>query len=184
MRIITQTARPRKIREVAGQQLAKQALLAMANAPEESPRVVILHGTYGIGKTTLARAFARTVNCKCRVDGDACGICEVCSGTVEDTQYYEEYDSSIMGSVEDIRRLREYFDYNSDDGYRIITIDEAHLLSRQAQSALLKVFEEVSSRVFFILCTTEKERLLQTIQSRSMDLRSQYTERMELILLK
>ncbi len=169
--LLTQVARPRTIREVAGQSTVKQALLAMARSPENSPRVIILHGTYGVGKTSLARAFARAVNCKNKVDGDACGYCDLCKAKIEDTQYYEEYDSSVVGNVEDIKRLREYFDYNSEDGYRIITIDEAHLLSRQAQSALLKVFEEVSSRVFFILCTTEKEKLLQTIQSRSMDLR-------------
>jgi DNA polymerase III subunit gamma/tau len=171
MKLITQVARPVKINDVAGQRLAKQALLAIVKNPEEAPRTLILHGTYGIGKTSLARAFARAINCKCRVDGDACGICDVCRGKIEDTQYYEEYDSSIVGNVEDIKKLREFFDYNSSDGYRIITIDEAHLLSRQAQSALLKVFEEVSGRVFFVLCTTEKDKLLPTIQSRSMDLR-------------
>ena len=171
MRLITQVARPVKISDVAGQHLAKQALLAIVKNPEDSPRTLIIHGTYGIGKTSLARAFARAINCKNRVDGDACGCCDICRGKIEDTQYYEEYDSSIVGNVEDIKRLREFFDYNSSEGYRIITIDEAHLLSRQAQSALLKVFEEVSSRVFFVLCTTEKDKLLPTIQSRSMDLR-------------
>lgn len=171
MKLLTQIARPRTIREVAGQDLAKQALLAMAKRPYDSPRVLILHGTYGIGKTSLARAFARAVNCKHQVDGDACGKCDLCQAKIEDTPYYEEYDSSIIGNIEEIKRLREFFDYNSEDGYRIITIDEAHLLSRQAQSALLKVFEEVSSKVFFVLCTTEKDKLLQTIQSRSMDLR-------------
>jgi DNA polymerase III subunit gamma/tau len=171
LRLITQLARPKTIREVAGQELTKQALLAIAARPEESPRVLILHGTYGIGKTSLARAFARAVNCKNKVNGDACGTCSICQAKIEDTQYYEEYDSSIIGNIEDIKRLREYFDYNSEDGYRVITIDEAHLLTRQAQSALLKVFEEVSSRVFFILCTTEKDKLLPTILSRSMDLR-------------
>lgn len=171
MKLLTQVARPRTIGEVAGQHIAKQALLAMAKNPEDSPRVIILHGTYGIGKTSLARAFARAVNCKDKFSDDACGKCEVCQAKIEDTPYYEEYDSSIIGNLEEIKKLREFFDYNSEDGYRIITIDEAHLLSRQAQSALLKVFEEVSSRVFFILCTTEKDKLLPTIQSRSMDIR-------------
>ena len=171
MKLLTQIARPITINDVAGQRLAKQALLAMAKNPEDSPRVIILHGTYGIGKTSLARAFARAVNCRDKFSTDACGKCEVCKAKIEDTPYYEEYDSSIVGNLEEIKKLREFFDYNSDDGYRIITIDEAHLLSRQAQSALLKVFEEVSSRVFFILCTTEKDKLLPTIQSRSMDLR-------------
>ncbi len=171
MKLLTQIARRITINDVAGQRLAKQALLGMAKNPEDSPRVIILHGTYGIGKTSLARAFARAVNCRDKFSTDACGKCEVCKAKIEDTPYYEEYDSSIVGNLEEIKKLREFFDYNSDDGYRIITIDEAHLLSRQAQSALLKVFEEVSSRVFFILCTTEKDKLLPTIQSRSMDLR-------------
>ena len=92
MNLLTQLARPRKIRDVAGQDLTKQALLALAISPENSPRVLILHVTYGVGKTSLARAFARAVNCKNKVNGDACGICEVCQAKIEDTQYYEEYD--------------------------------------------------------------------------------------------
>lgn len=169
--LITQSARPKTLRDVAGQEVVKQALRSIVKSPETSPRVLILHGTYGIGKTSIARAFARAVNCKHPVDGDACGECEVCLSKIEDTQYYDEYDSSIIGNVEDIKRLREFFDYNSKDGYRIITIDEAHLISRQAQSALLKTFEEINSNVFFILCTTEKEKLLPTIISRSFDLK-------------
>ena len=92
MRLITQVARPVKISDVAGQHLAKQALLAIVKNPEDSPRTLIIHGTYGIGKTSLARAFARAINCKNRVDGDACGCCDICRGKIEDTQYYEEYD--------------------------------------------------------------------------------------------
>lgn len=170
MKILTQLARPRTLSEVAGQPLAVNILKAMVQRPEDAPRVIVLHGTYGIGKTSLARAFARALNCNLEVKGDACGICDFCRSNIEETPYYEEYDSSIVGSVEDIKKLREYFDYGSDNGYRVITIDEAHLLSRQAQSALLKVFEEVSSRVFFVLCTTEKDKLLQPILSRSMEI--------------
>lgn len=170
-KLITQSARPRTLRDVAGQTVVKQALRSIVKSPETSPRVLILHGTYGIGKTSIARAFARAINCKNPVDGDACGKCEVCLSKIEDTQYYDEYDSSIIGNVEDIKKLREFFDYNSQDGYRIIAIDEAHLISRQAQSALLKTFEEINSNVFFILCTTEKEKLLPTIISRSFDLK-------------
>lgn len=171
MKLITQLSRPRKIKDVAGQYITKQALLAMSKRPSDAPRVIILHGTYGVGKTTLARAFARAINCRNTDDGDACGECEFCNSNIEESQYYEEYDSSIIGNVEDIKKLREFFDYNSNEGYKVITIDEAHLLTRQAQSALLKVFEEVSSNIFFILCTTEKDKLLPTIQSRSMDLK-------------
>ncbi|MBO7615001.1 MAG: AAA family ATPase [Bacilli bacterium] len=171
MKLITQIARPKRIEDVAGQELAKQALLSIAKKPYDSPRVIILHGTYGVGKTSLARAFARALNCQNQNNGDACGKCYTCSINIEDTEFYEEYDSSIIGNVEDIKKLREFFNFNSDQGYRVITIDEAHLLSRQAQSSLLKVFEEVNSRVFFILCTTEKDKLLSTIQSRSMDIR-------------
>ena len=169
MRLLTQLARPKLLRDVAGQPLAVNILKAIVRRPDDAPRVIILHGTYGIGKTSLARAFARALNCSYMNDGDACGICDFCLSNIEDTPYYEEYDSSIVGNVEDIKKLREFFNYNSDNGYRVITIDEAHLLTRQAQSALLKVFEEVSSRIFFVLCTTEKEKLLEPILSRSME---------------
>ena len=169
--LITQSARPRTLKDVAGQDIVKQALRSIVKSPKTSPRVLILHGTYGIGKTSIARAFARAINCKNPVDGDACGECEICLSKIEDTQYYDEYDSSIIGNVEDIKKLREFFDYNSEDGYRIIAIDEAHLISRQAQSALLKTFEEINSNVFFVLCTTEKEKLLPTIISRGFDLK-------------
>ena len=168
---IAQRYRPKTIKEVAGQELAKAQLLAITKKPENAPRVIVLSGSYGLGKSSLARAFVRALNCpnKDTLEGDACGCCETCSRELDSVPWYEEYDSSLVGTKDSINEIKQYFDYNSDNGYKVITIDEAHLLSKQAQSALLKVFEEISSNVFVILCTTDKEKLLDTIISRSYE---------------
>lgn len=120
--------------------------------------------------TTLARIFAKAFSCEnFETTSEVCGTCEPCrkfdEGVVTDR--YIEYDSADVGNVEDIKSLRSVFDQVSDH-YRVITLDECHLMSPKAQSALLKVIEEGSSRTFYVLCTTDPEKVLKTIISRSL----------------
>lgn len=170
--MITQEFRPRTFREVTGQKLPKTVLKAICKSPETSPKTIILEGAFGTGKTTCARIFARALNCKHKMkDGDACGKCEECLADISNSIYYEEYDSSVIGNITDIKELKETFYFNESLGYKVIVLDEAHLITPQAQSTLLKLFEESPSGIFFILCTTNSSKILNTIQSRALSLK-------------
>lgn len=170
--MITIECRPKTFREVSGQNIPKTVLKAMCKSPSTSPRTIILEGEYGTGKTTCARIFARALNCKHQhKDGDACGKCEECLADISNSIYYEEYDSSIIGNITDIKELKETFYFNKALGYKVIVLDEAHLITPQAQSTLLKLFEEGPSGVFFVLCTTNSSKILSTIRSRALSLK-------------
>lgn len=170
--MITQEFRPRTFREVTGQKLPKTVLKAICKSLETSPKTIILEGAFGTGKTTCARIFARALNCKHKMkDGDACGKCEECLADISNSIYYEEYDSSVIGNITDIKELKETFYFNESLGYKVIVLDEAHLITPQAQSTLLKLFEESPSGIFFVLCTTNSSKILNTIQSRALSLK-------------
>lgn len=168
--MITQEYRPKTFKEVAGQKTIVDTLKCIAKNPENAPRTIILQGAFGTGKTTSVRILARALNCPNVVNGEPCGNCNVCNSDLNTSPFYVEYDSAVIGNVDTIRELRETFYYNSDKGYRVIVLDEAHLISKVAQAALLKVFEETKGRIFFVLCTTDAQMLLPTIRSRSLEL--------------
>lgn len=168
--MITQQYRPKTFKEVAGQKHVIDTLKCIIKNPEVSPRTIILQGAYGTGKTTIARIFARALNCYNQVNGEPCGNCPVCNSDLDMSPFYEEYDSAVVGNIDQIRSLKETFYYNSDRGYKIIVLDECHLISKPAQAALLKVFEETKGNIFFVLCTTDVQALLPTIRSRSLEL--------------
>lgn len=169
--MITQQHRPKVFKEVAGHKNIVDTLKCIAKSPENAPRTIILQGEYGTGKTTCARILSRALNCPNAVNGEPCGDCPVCNADLDICPFYMEFDSAIVGNVETIRDLRDTFYYNSDTGYRVIVLDECHLISKTAQAALLKVFEETRGRIFFVLCTTDAQQLLPTIRSRSLELR-------------
>lgn len=169
--MITQQHRPKVFSEVAGHKNVVDTLKCIAKNPENAPRTIVLQGEFGTGKTTCARILARALNCPNAVNGEPCGNCPVCNADLDICPFYLEFDSAVVGNVETIRDLRDTFYYNSDTGYRVIVLDECHLISKQAQAALLKVFEETKGRIFFVLCTTDAQLLLPTIRSRSLELR-------------
>lgn len=168
--MITQQYRPKTFKEVAGHKSVVETLKCVAKNPENAPRTIILQGEFGTGKTTCARILARALNCKNQINGEPCGNCPVCNSDLDVSPFYIEYDSAVVGNVDAIRDLRETFYYNSNDGYRVVVLDECHLISNQAQGALLKVFEETKGNIFFVLCTTDAQKLLPTIRSRSLEL--------------
>ena len=126
-------------------------------------------GPRGVGKTTCARIFARTINClHPREDGEACGECESCKAFNEQRSYnIHELDAASNNSVEDIRQLIEQVRIPPQIGkYKVFIIDEVHMLSQAAFNAFLKTLEEPPHHAIFILATTEKHKLLPTILSR------------------
>ncbi len=126
-------------------------------------------GPRGVGKTTCARIFARTINCsKPTKNGEACGKCESCKAMSEQRSYnIFELDAASHNGVDDIRELIEQTRIPPQVGkFKVFIIDEVHMLSTAAFNAFLKTLEEPPAHVIFILATTEKHKLLPTIISR------------------
>lgn len=125
-------------------------------------------GTRGTGKTTIAKIFAKAVNCEHPVDGSPCGECESCQSIVSGrSMNVVEIDAASNNGVENIREIREQVQYPPTEGrYRVYIIDEVHMLSTGAFNALLKTLEEPPSYVIFILATTEVHKIPITVLSR------------------
>lgn len=126
-------------------------------------------GPRGVGKTTCARIFAKTINCLSPLEnGEACGECESCKAFNEQRSYnIHELDAASNNSVEDIRALIDQVRIPPQIGaYKVFIIDEVHMLSQAAFNAFLKTLEEPPHHAIFILATTEKHKLLPTILSR------------------
>lgn len=127
-------------------------------------------GPRGVGKTTCARIFAKTINCEHRgPDGEACGQCESCKSFNEELRSYNvfELDAASNNSVDDIRTLTEQVRIPPMSGkYKVYIIDEVHMLSSSAFNAFLKTLEEPPKYAIFILATTEKHKIIPTILSR------------------
>ena len=128
-------------------------------------------GPRGTGKTSVARIFARAVNCEHPVNGSPCGKCEVCRSLSDGSLDIVEIDAASNNGVNEMRDLREKVQYPPVSGkYKVYIIDEVHMLTDSAFNALLKTLEEPPRHAIFILATTEPQKLPATIMSRCMRL--------------
>ena len=160
--------RPATFDTVVGQR-ALTTTLKNAIANNKLAHAYLFCGPRGVGKTTCARIFAKTINCLSpKEDGEACNECESCKAFNEQRSYnIHELDAASNNSVEDIRSLIEQVRIPPQIGkYKVYIIDEVHMLSTAAFNAFLKTLEEPPHHAIFILATTEKHKILPTILSR------------------
>jgi len=160
--------RPATFSSVVGQQ-ALTATLKNAIATDRLAHAYLFCGSRGVGKTSCARIFAKTINCTSRTpDGEACNECDSCRQFNENRSLnIIELDAASNNGVDDIRSLIEQVMVPPAIGrYRVFIIDEVHMLTQSAFNAFLKTLEEPPSYVVFILATTEKHKIIPTILSR------------------
>lgn len=168
---LTARYRPQTFEAVVGQDALKRILSRSASLGRIAP-AYLLSGTRGVGKTTMARIFAKAINCVHGPSAEPCNACALCQqitrGAAVDVV---EIDGASNTGVDHVRRLKEDVGYAPlESRYKVIIIDEAHMLSRAAFNALLKTLEEPPGHVTFILATTEPEKFPQTIISRCQHL--------------
>ncbi|MDE6382947.1 MAG: DNA polymerase III subunit gamma/tau [Paramuribaculum sp.] len=160
--------RPSTFSTVVGQK-SLTTTLKNAVAAKRLAHSYLFCGSRGVGKTSCARIFAKTINClNPTADGEACNECASCRAFNEGTSMnIIELDAASNNGVDDMRALIEQVQVPPSTGnYRVFIIDEVHMLSQQAFNAFLKTLEEPPSYVIFILATTEKHKIIPTILSR------------------
>ncbi|MDE6742130.1 MAG: DNA polymerase III subunit gamma/tau, partial [Muribaculaceae bacterium] len=160
--------RPATFRSVVGQK-SLTSTLKNAIASDRLAQAYLFCGPRGVGKTSCARIFAKTINClNPTPDGEACCECENCKAIERGTSMnVVELDAASNNSVDDIRDITDQVQTPPQGGrYRVFIIDEVHMLSSAAFNAFLKTLEEPPKYVIFILATTEKHKVLPTILSR------------------
>ena len=167
--VLARKWRPKTFAEVVGQQ---HILTALANGLRENRlhHAYLFSGTRGVGKTSIARLFAKGLNCVNGVTAEPCGVCEHCKA-IEEGNFIDliEIDAASRTKVEDTRELLDNVQYKPVLGrYKVYLIDEVHMLSRHSFNVLLKTLEEPPEYVKFLLATTDPHKLPVTILSRCM----------------
>ena len=159
--------RPQAFEDVKGQEHIVTTLKNQIKA-DRVGHAYLFCGTRGTGKTTVAKIFAKAVNCQNPVDGSPCGNCPSCKAIAGGSSMNViEIDAASNNGVDNIREIREEVAYSPTEGkYKVYIIDEVHMLSIGAFNALLKTLEEPPSYVIFILATTEAHKIPITILSR------------------
>ncbi len=161
--------RPQTFNEVIGQEVAKKILM---NSILENKinHAYLFFGIRGTGKTTLARIFAKAINCKNREGANPCGQCTSCKEIATSSAMdVIEIDAASNNGVDEIRNLTEKTNYFATSlAYKVYIIDEVHMLSKSAFNALLKTLEEPPENTIFLLATTEINKIPETILSRTI----------------
>src|SRR5712675_3179950 len=166
---LARTWRPKTFAELVGQEHVRRALM---NALE-SGRVhhaFLFTGTRGVGKTTIARIFAKCLNCETGVTANPCGVCGACR-EIDSGRFVDliEVDAASRTKVDDTRDLLDNVPYAPTRGrYKVYLIDEVHMLSNHSFNALLKTLEEPPPHVKFLLATTDPQKLPVTVLSRCL----------------
>lgn len=167
--VLARKWRPKNFSELVGQQHVMQAL---ANALDQQRlhHAYLFTGTRGIGKTTIARIFAKALNCEQGISSKPCGQCGVCR-SIDEGRFVDliEVDAASRTKVEDTRELLENVQYAPVQGrFKVYLIDEVHMLSKSSFNALLKTLEEPPEHVKFLLATTDPHKLPITVLSRCL----------------
>jgi len=167
--VLARKWRPRNFTELVGQDHVQRALVnALDN--DRLHHAYLFTGTRGVGKTTIARIFAKSLNCEEGVSSTPCGKCSACE-EINEGRFIDliEVDAASRTKVEDTRELLENVQYAPTRGrYKVYLIDEVHMLSGHSFNALLKTLEEPPPHVKFLLATTDPQRLPVTILSRCL----------------
>jgi len=165
--VLARRFRPQTFDEVVGQGMVAQAL-RNAISSSRVAHAYLFTGARGVGKTSTARILAKSLNCPQAEGGDPCNECEICQGISAGSDVdVLEIDGASNRGIEDIRSLRANVNVKSmRSRYKVYIIDEVHMLTREAFNALLKTLEEPPPTVKFIFCTTEPNKLPDTILSR------------------
>src|SRR5690242_10791184 len=167
--VLARKWRPRKFAELVGQE---HVVRALTNALDTGRmhHAYLFTGTRGVGKTTIARIFAKSLNCERGESADPCGECSVCTA-VDAGRFVDllEIDAASNTGVDDVREVIENAQYAPARGrFKVYLVDEVHMLSKPAFNALLKTLEEPPPHVKFLLATTDPQKLPVTVLSRCL----------------
>ena len=167
--VLARKWRPRNFREMVGQEHVLRALInALDN--DQLHHAYLFTGTRGVGKTTVARIFAKSLNCEAGVSSQPCGECSACR-EIDEGRFVDliEVDAASRTKVDETRELLENVQYAPTRGrYKVYLIDEVHMFSGHSFNALLKTLEEPPPHVKFLLATTDPQRLPVTVLSRCL----------------
>jgi DNA polymerase-3 subunit gamma/tau len=167
--VLARKWRPRKFAELVGQEHVVRAL-SHALDTGRMHHAYLFTGTRGVGKTTIARIFAKSLNCERGQSAEPCGECSVCT-SVDQGRFVDllEIDGASNTGVDDVREVIENAQYAPSRGrFKVYLIDEVHMLSKNAFNALLKTLEEPPPHVKFLLATTDPQKLPVTVLSRCL----------------
>ena len=169
--VLARTWRPQRFSELFGQDAVVQTL-CNALTSETFGQAYLFSGLRGVGKTTAARLLAKAVNCAEGPTAEPCGECDSCREVAEGSSIdVIEIDGASNRGIDDVRELRELLQFRpTRDRFRVLIVDEVHMLTREAFNALLKSLEEPPSYILWIFATTERLKVPDTIQSRCQQL--------------
>ena len=166
--VLARKWRPKYFSEVSGQDHVVKAL-QNSLAKDKVHHAFLFAGTRGVGKTTIARLLAKALNCEKGVTSEPCGKCDSCLA-IDEGNYVDlmEVDAASQTGIDAMRELIDYTHYMPIGRYKVYLIDEAHQLSKAAQTALLKTLEEPPEHMKFLLATTDSDKLPITVLSRCL----------------
>jgi len=189
--VLARKWRPKRFSEMVGQQHVLKALENALNQ-DRLHHAYLFTGTRGVGKTTIARIFAKCLNCQSGVSAEPCGTCSICT-SIDQGRFLDlmEIDAASHTGVDSIRELLDNTQYTPTQGkYKVYLIDEVHMLSSSSFNALLKTLEEPPEHVKFLLATTDPQKLPVTVLSRCLQFNlkamsaSQISEHLKVLLEK
>jgi DNA polymerase-3 subunit gamma/tau len=167
--VLARKWRPKNFQELIGQEHVVN-VLANALSQNRLHHAYLFTGTRGVGKTTIARVFAKSLNCQQGITNSPCGKCDACLD-IDQGRFVDllEIDAASKTKVDDTREILDNVQYAPSRGrFKVYLIDEVHMLSRHSFNALLKTLEEPPEHVKFILATTDPQKLPITVLSRCL----------------